>query len=121
MRCPQCGSEINTRPGGITNCNMPWKAGTLNCWMMNMETPRDPLLTERQKTHGSFLQNAVVSQNLKIQLRHYEGWNDLSLLHREALDAICLKLSRIMSGQSKFKDHWDDIAGYAKLASEACD
>ena len=33
---------------------------------------------------------------------------------------IALKLSRILSGQSNFKDHWDDIAGYAKLASEAC-
>ena len=33
---------------------------------------------------------------------------------------IALKLSRILSGQSNFKDHWDDIAGYAKLGSEAC-
>jgi len=33
---------------------------------------------------------------------------------------IALKLSRILSGQADFKDHWDDIAGYAKLASEVC-
>ena len=39
----------------------------------------------------------------------------------EALDMIALKLSRILSGQANFRDHWDDIAGYAKLASEACD
>jgi hypothetical protein len=41
-------------------------------------------------------------------------------VHREALDMIALKLSRILSGQANFKDHWDDIAGYAKLGSEAC-
>ena len=34
---------------------------------------------------------------------------------------IALKLSRILSGQANFKDHWDDISGYAKLASEACE
>jgi hypothetical protein len=34
---------------------------------------------------------------------------------------IALKLSRILSGQANFKDHWNDIAGYAKLGSEACD
>jgi hypothetical protein len=82
---------------------------------------RDPLLQEREKTHGSFLQNAVISQGLKVQLRSREGWNDLSPVHKEAIDMICLKLSRIMSGQANFKDHWDDIAGYAKLASEACE
>jgi hypothetical protein len=39
----------------------------------------------------------------------------------EALDMIALKLSRILSGQANFKDHWDDIAGYAKLGAEACE
>lgn len=82
---------------------------------------RDPLLTERQKTHGSFDLNAIISQRLKAEFRkvhpHYE---DLSPVHKEALDMIALKISRILSGQACFCDHWDDIAGYAKLASEAC-
>lgn len=84
--------------------------------------PRDPLLQERQKTHGSFNTNAMISQRLKMVLRaeglNYEG---MKVEYKEAIDMICLKLSRICSGQSNFKDHWDDIAGYAKLGSEACD
>lgn len=81
---------------------------------------RDPLLQSREKTHGSFYTNARISQQLK-------GIFELNLprpccdVHKEALDMIALKLSRILSGQANFKDHWDDIAGYAKLASEQCE
>jgi hypothetical protein len=82
---------------------------------------RDPLLVERQKTHGNFTTNAIISQTLKVYMRnggpYYE---DIPFVHKEALDMICLKISRILSGQANYKDHWDDIAGYAKLASEAC-
>jgi hypothetical protein len=81
---------------------------------------RDAILVERQKTHGSFKTNAQVSQTLKATFS-YHGKSDLKVEHREALDMIALKLSRILSGQATFKDHWDDIAGYAKLGSEACD
>ena len=80
---------------------------------------RDPLLVEREKTHGSFVLNAKISQDIK----HASGWGDVNGMkstHREALDMIALKISRICSGQANFKDHWDDIAGYAKLASEQC-
>lgn len=80
---------------------------------------RDPLLRERQSTHGSFADNAVISQTLKAAFKkHNKG--PINMIHAEALDMIALKLSRVLSGQAMFKDHWDDIAGYAKLASEAC-
>jgi hypothetical protein len=80
---------------------------------------RDPLLVERQKTHGSFATNAMISQQLKAIFHHWLG-SPPNSVHQEALDMIALKLSRILSGQADHKDHWDDIAGYAKLASEAC-
>ena len=84
--------------------------------------PRDPLLVEREKTHGSFAINAKISQTLKNTFSdaHYKGVG-MPDAQIEALDMIALKLSRILSGQANFKDHWDDIAGYAKLASEACE
>ena len=86
-----------------------------------MTEPRDPILVEREKTHGSFEQTARLSQVLKMTFES-DGTNYPSnMVHREALDMIALKLSRILSGQANFKDHWDDIAGYAKLGSEACD
>lgn len=76
-------------------------------------------MEERQKTHGSFKKNAEISQKIKELFSQF-GYDYLSDEHIEALDMIALKLSRILSGQADFKDHWDDIAGYAKLASEAC-
>jgi hypothetical protein len=85
-----------------------------------MPEPRDPLLQEREKTHGSFKQNADISSSLKVIFREHDE-KIFSSAQREALDMIALKLSRILSGQATFKDHWDDIAGYAKLGSEACE
>lgn len=74
------------------------------------------LITERNKTHGSFGDNACVSQSLKaIMHSRTAGFHPV---YREALDMIAVKISRILSGQSDFVDHWDDIMGYARLASE---
>jgi hypothetical protein len=41
--------------------------------------------------------------------------------HAESLEMIAHKIGRILAGNENFHDHWDDIAGYAKLGSEACD
>lgn len=84
-----------------------------------MDNARDPLLQEREKTHGSFAKNAEVSQRLKDVMKQH-GSHGLCDIHLEALDMIALKISRVLSGQAMTKDHWDDIAGYAKLGSEAC-
>lgn len=73
------------------------------------------LLTERGKTHGSFAENAKWFTQM---CRMGERVNNP--VHEAALCMIYMKLARILSGQSDFQDHWDDIAGYAKLASEAC-
>ena len=82
-------------------------------------TDRDPLLVEREKTHGYFPYNAAISQELKKIIHAPTTLRNFSDVQSEALDMIALKLSRILSGQANFKDHWDDIAGYAKLVSEA--
>ena len=81
---------------------------------------RDPLLAEREKTHGNFKVQFDCSQRLKGILKD-NGYKNLSPAHREVVEMICMKLSRIVCGQHNFKDHYDDIAGYAKLGSEACD
>jgi hypothetical protein len=41
-------------------------------------------------------------------------------IQREALDQIAGKLGRIFAGRPTFLDHWQDVAGYATLAAEAC-
>lgn len=79
-------------------------------------TATEQILEERKGTHGSFADNARVSQCLK-QVLHNERSFYVSLSHsqQEALDMICCKISRILSGNADEPDHWQDIAGYATL------
>jgi len=78
------------------------------------------LLEARQTTHGDFTDNAFHGQLLRKYFRSTTHWEQMPDVHREALDQIAGKLSRILSGQSTFDDHWKDIAGYATLALQAC-
>lgn len=78
------------------------------------------LIQARSVTHGSFADNARNGQALREYFRASPYWASMPDEHREALDMIAGKLSRILSGQSTFADHWDDIGGYSALASKAC-
>ena len=86
-----------------------------------MTEDRDPLFQKREKTHGSFAVNAAISQRIKDVYHRYGKYPIENPIYCEALDMIALKLSRILSGQANFKDHWRDLSGYALLAMEACD
>jgi hypothetical protein len=85
-----------------------------------MTDPVTAILSERKATHGPFALNAAHSQQIKRQMQAAPAWETLHDVHKEALHMIALKLSRILSGQADFEDHWHDIAGYANLASKAC-
>lgn len=74
-------------------------------------------LKERGTTHGDFTDNARVSQQLKAII-FQNGEMSLSPVQCEALDMICHKLARIVCGNPNHKDHWHDIAGYAKLVED---
>ena len=78
---------------------------------------RDPLLVEREQTHGKFTVTAEISQKLKAVFDGYDV--DLGTIHREVLDMTAIKIARILSGDPYFPGHWDDIIGYARLALEA--
>jgi len=71
------------------------------------------LTEERGTTHGNFSANARVSQELKAII-HCEN-SDMTNVQREAIDMICMKLSRIASGHAHFADHWQDVQGYCQL------
>lgn len=77
----------------------------------------DALLAEREKTHGDFSEHADVTQYIKDLLRFKPGWEKLTPAMRESLDMIAHKVGRIMAGSAFVNDHWDDIAGYARLVS----
>lgn len=82
------------------------------------------LVTERGRTHGAFSDHARCTQKLKdvvkIELykRHQRGQPELSVQHKESIDMILHKIGRIIAGEATFDDHWDDIAGYAKIANK---
>ena len=77
------------------------------------------MLNEREKTHGQYATTAAMSQKLKTAMMLSKNWNRLTEPQAEAIEMIAAKLARILSGDPNFRDHWDDIAGYAQLASLA--
>lgn len=94
------------RPGKIT----PRKMNEMLDKAMGVEG----ILCERQKTHGEFRTHAVMSQYLKDVMADKR----LSSVQREGLEMIFHKIARILNGNPDYKDHWDDIAGYATLVSK---
>ena len=76
------------------------------------------ILKERASTHGDYVEQSHITQVLKNIVHGQRQWNDLNAPMRESLDMICHKMGRIMSGDPCVKDHWLDIAGYAKLIAD---
>lgn len=77
-------------------------------------------LAQRQNTHGDFKHNAEASQALKACVREHLGVT-LTSVQFEALDNICQKIARIITGNPNHADSWHDIAGYATLAERECE
>ena len=85
------------------------------------ESPQiEEILDLREETYGSFAMNSIVTQGLKAHIKMGTNWGTMSSAHREALEMICHKMSRIVNGNSDYKDSWTDIQGYANLAEKEC-
>ncbi len=76
------------------------------------------LLVARAWTHGLFKLTAGLSQELKSAMCVSENGN-MPPEQREALEMIAVKMARICCGDSHHADHWDDIAGFARLGRRA--
>jgi hypothetical protein len=76
------------------------------------------ILVERATTHGNYEDDARCAMRLIDIITFEEG--GLTEVQRHALHMICHKIARIVAGKADFKDHWDDIAGYAKLVADRC-
>jgi hypothetical protein len=116
FECEKCHRMWNTYPGAINYCNHMGACPQLARHIMS--EARDPLLEEREKTHGSFKHNADTFYKL------WEAVNTQSIQNlpndqQLALNQIFLKISRMLQNPLE-PDHWKDIAGYAKLGEEAC-
>ncbi len=82
-----------------------------------VDLDRELILTQREQTHGSFAQNAAMWDNLLFAM---DGAKIQKPEHRLAVSMMILKLCRAAQ-HPEIADHWIDIAGYAKLAAEACE
>lgn len=78
----------------------------------------EELLAERAKTHGDYTDHARCTQNIMRVLAAEKNWNSLSDIQKESLHMFAHKMGRIVTGNPDIHDHWDDIAGYAKLVSD---
>lgn len=88
-----------------------------------MTNTTEALVTERGKTHGRFEDHAAATQDLKATFDMHEkkrlsrGQPELTSMQRESIEMILHKIGRIIAGDASYADHWDDIAGYAKIAN----
>ena len=85
---------------------------------MTKTVTTDELLADRGKTHGDFRDHAAITQGLKALMYACPGWKNLTPVQKEALDMNAHKVGRILAGNPNHADHWDDIAGYARLVSQ---
>lgn len=76
------------------------------------------LVKERKSTHGSWAINSKAAQDLKAVVHASANYPIMPPQQREALDMICTKIGRIVSGNPLEVDHWNDLAGYAQLVAE---
>jgi hypothetical protein len=70
-------------------------------------------LPERQRTHGDFDRVSECAQRLKEFWRAHPSWSRMTPSQKEGIEMIEHKLCRILCGDPNFRDHWQDIAGYA--------
>lgn len=84
------------------------------------------ILNERKETHGLYDHDAACAMDLidvmneHINLRCLRGQSSLTAVQAHSLAMILFKIARIVTGKVDFKDHWDDIAGYATLVAQRC-
>jgi len=92
-----------------------------------LNTDVDSLLKTRAKTHGDFDLNSKGSLEgfdvFMVIASSSGAINTMPDRHRYAIMQICSKLARVCSHPDgyKQKEHWEDVAGYARLAEHEDD
>jgi hypothetical protein len=74
------------------------------------------VLEERRNRYGTFMHNARISQQLKRVVKGSgSNYHLLKADQQEAIDMICSKLSRMLTGDPQYEDNLVDIIGYTQL------
>lgn len=82
--------------------------------------PVSATLAQRGRVHGDYTENARITQALKRIVRESPGYRNLTADKAQTIEVILDKISRILSGDPEFTDHWHDIQGYARLSENRC-
>lgn len=77
----------------------------------------DAIVAERGKTHGDWASQSYAAAEIRNAIQKWDT-KGLPAWQMEALLMIAVKISRILQGDSVCRDHWLDVAGYAKLVSD---
>lgn len=81
-------------------------------------TDIDKILAQRATTHGDYTEHSDCTQSIMAVLAKHRRWGDLTPDQRETLHMIAHKMGRVVTGEPNVADHWDDMAGYAKLSGD---
>ena len=79
----------------------------------------DDLLRDKEATHGLFDDTATIAQTLKAVMRRGRNWESLPSPSKEALEQIATSVARILNGDAADPEHWNTVAGYARLRANA--
>jgi hypothetical protein len=77
----------------------------------------EQILQDREADYGQFSMLAKLSQNLKEVVQRQYNWAEMPSNHKESIEMILHKISRLINGNSHKADTWLDIAGYATLVA----
>lgn len=81
---------------------------------------QEATLRARGDKYGDYTMMAARAQRIKELFETSPNWHAMPDWHRETLDMIATKLSRILCGDFNHADTWHDIGGYAKLSEDRC-
>jgi hypothetical protein len=78
----------------------------------------DDILDDRGKRYGNYLEQATITQRIRLAMSEGLGDRQLAYDQADAIHMIAVKLSRIINGDPNYPDNWRDIAGYAQLVAD---
>ena len=88
---------------------------------LSMDQNIDTILSTRETTHGSYVEQSTASQTLKRLCEQARNWDQMPCYMRESVHLIQQKIARIICGDPFERDHWVDIMGYAALVLRELD
>lgn len=88
---------------------------------LSMDQNINAILSTRETTHGSYVEQSTASQTLKRLCEQARNWEQMPCYMRESIHLIQQKIARIVCGDPWERDHWVDIMGYAALVLRELD